>query len=314
MNFEESIKQRASESGFDLAGITTAQPIAGDQVELLSDWLKAGYAGQMAYMHRNFQKRINPAMLLKGAQSVIVVGLNYNPPRHPKTSKAPGPAGRVANYARYENYHPFIKKNLRKMVEFMALSAGTGFKFKICVDSAPLAERALAERAGVGFIGRNHILTNPQLGNQILLGQIITTLKLKPDKPITDKCTNCDKCIAACPTQALRPDGRFDANKCISYLTIEYKAEIAGDLAEKIGNRIFGCDECALACPYQQDAPACRNKNFKFYLDRANLNLRGILALNTEQFETEFANTCFERPGLEQLKRNARICLANINA
>ena len=311
MELTASIKQKACDLGFDLVGITTAEPIAPDQVELLNDWLKAGLAGQMEYMHRNLHKRTSPAVLLKGAQSVIVAGLNYTPAQLPKTPDSCEPQGRVANYAQYENYHQFIKKRLRKLTEFILSLAGKDITFKICVDSTPLAERALAERAGIGFIGRNHILTNPKLGNHILLGEIITTLKLQPDKPFADKCANCDNCLNACPTNALRPDGQFDANKCISYLTTEYKANISPRLAEKIGDRILGCDQCALACPYQNSAPPCKNKEFTFYPKRAKLNLLDILNLSPEQFKTRFAGTCFERIGLDQLKRNARICLAN---
>jgi epoxyqueuosine reductase len=157
------------------------------------------------------------------------------------------------------------------------------------------------------------MLINPTLGPQIFLGEIITTLKLPTDELITNNCSNCDKCINACPTGALRPDGQFDANKCINYLTIEYKGRIPPDLAEKIADRLFGCDDCVLACPYQKDAPACKNKQFKFYNDRAGLDLGWILNLTQQDFDTEFADSTIRRSGLDRLKRNARICLDNIN-
>ncbi|MHC4457387.1 MAG: tRNA epoxyqueuosine(34) reductase QueG [Planctomycetota bacterium] len=314
MTLAKDIKQKAFELGFDLVGITDASPIEAKQVRLFADWLKSGCAGRMNYLHRNLKKRINPAELLKNAQSVICLGLNYTPP---KTSKQPlqksGPAGRIANYARYEDYHIFMKKRLRKLIDFIASLLGTGFEFKICVDSAPLAERALATRAGLGFIGKNHMLINPKLGPQIFLAEVITNLKLKPDDPIKDNCSNCKKCIDACPTGALAADGRFDANKCISYLTIEYKGRIPDDLAKKIGTRLFGCDECVLACPYQKDTPICKNKQFKFYKDRANLNLHEILSLTDDDFEKRFADSTIKRLGLETLKRNAQICLKNIS-
>lgn len=311
MSLAQDIKQKALEIGFDLVGITDASPIDAKQIELLTNWLKSGFAGQMNYMHRNLDKRKDPAKLLENAQSVIVVGLNYKPPRqkHPHT---PVRTGRIASYAQYEDYHPFIKNRLRKLGDFIAATAGPGERFRICVDSAPVAERTLAVRAGLGFIGKNHILINPTLGPEIFLGEIITTLKLQPDKPINANCSGCNKCIEACPTGALRPDGQFDANKCISYLTIEYKGQIPIDLAKKIGNRLFGCDECILACPYQQNAPVCTNKQFKFYDDRAELNLHEILDLTEEQFETRFADSVIKRLGLDRLQRNARICLTNV--
>jgi len=324
MSLTEDIKHEAIELGFDLVGITDASPIDAEHVKPLADWLKSGCAGQMSYMQRNFEKRINPAKLLENAQSVIVVGLNYTPPKRSSSLRASqsdarqshlrhttAPTGKVANYAQYEDYHPFVRNELRKLIDFISSITSQAHKFKICVDSAPLAERALAVRAGLGFIGKNHMLINPTLGPQIFLGEIITDLKLQPDESITSNCLNCDKCIAACPTGALWPDGRFDANKCISYLTIEYKGQIPPDLVEKIGNRLFGCDDCITACPYEEDAPVCKNKQFKFYNDRAKLDLRRILNLTQEYFDGELADSPIKRLGLDRLKRNAQICLAN---
>jgi len=325
MSLAGDIKQEARELGFDLVGITDASPINGEQVELLGGWLKSGYAGQMSYMHRNFEKRINAGRLLEGARSVISVGLNYTPPkRFPSLRALPSnarqshlghttePTGKVANYAQYQHYHSFIKNRLRKLADFISSSVGGDIKFKVCVDSAPLAERALAVRAGLGFIGKNHMLINPRLGPQIFLGEIITGLELQADEAIAGSCSGCNKCVEACPTGALREDGQFDANKCISYLTIEYKGQIPADLANKIGGRLFGCDECVLACPHQQEAPVCKNKQFKFYDDRAKLGLREVLDLGPESFEAKFANSAIKRLGLERLKRNAQLCLANI--
>ena len=313
MSLTDDIKHKSLELGFDLVGITDATAIDAEQVGLLTGWLKAGYAGQMSYMHRNIEKRINPANLLENAQSVICVGLNYKPSKTQlKTSDVTVPAGRIATYAQYEDYHPFIKKRLRKLAEFIVSLAGTDSKFKICVDSAPLAERALAARAGLGFIGKNRMLINPEFGPQIFLGEIITTLKLTPDKSIKANCAGCNKCTSACPTGALRPDGQLDANKCISYLTIEHKGQIPPHLAKKVGDRLFGCDECILACPYQQDAPVCKNKQFKFYGNRNELNLQQILDLSQTNFESSFADSVLKRLGLDRLKTNAQICLENI--
>ena len=313
MSLAQEIKNKTLELGFDLVGVTDASPLNTEQAEFLAQWLRSGYAGRMDYMHKNLQKRINPAELLENAQSVITAGLNYTPPKQKrKPPNATGPAGKVANYAQYEDYHPFIKKRLRKLIDFINSLVDTDFKFKICVDSAPLAERALAARAGLGFIGKNHMLINPRLGCQIFLGEVITDLKLQPDKPIVTDCPSCNKCIDACPTGALRPDGQLDANKCINYLTIEYKGLVQPGLAEKISDRLFGCDECVLACPYQKDTPVCKNKQFRFYSDRAELNLQEVLSLSAELFKAKFADSPIKRLGLEALKRNARICLANI--
>jgi len=317
-------------------------------------------------MHRNLQNRLSPAKLMDGARSVIVVGLNYTPaqfrsgddreatdPRVRGDRLAPAEAGgretrderretrdegpetriehresgRVANYALYEDYHQFVKERLRDLAAFIDSLVDAEFKFKICVDSAPLAERALALRAGLGFIGKNHMLINPELGCQIFLGEIVTSLETSTDKPCRGRpalesragsprhgaadCSNCRKCIDVCPTGALRGDGQFDAGRCINYLTIEHKGAIAPELAARIGDRLFGCDECVLACPYQRDAPACTNEQFKFHGDRANLDLREILNLDAESFGAGFADSPIKRLGLAGLQRNARICLAN---
>lgn len=313
MSLSQEIKHKTIELGFDLLGVTDASPIDTEQAEFFAEWLKSGYAGQMDYMHRNLQKRFDPGQLLENAQSVIVVGLNYTPPKHkPKLPDAAAPTGRVAGYAQYEDYHSFIKERLYKLADFIKSRTGTGFKSKICVDSVPLAERALAVRAGLGFIGKNHMLIHPGLGCRLFLGEIVTDFKLPTDKPIAGNCSDCRKCLDACPTGALRPDGQFDAGMCINYLTIEYKGRIPPGPAEKIGDRLFGCDECIVACPYQKNAPICTNKQFKFYRDSVRIDLQEILNLSAESFEARFAESPIKRLGLEGLKRNARICLANI--
>ncbi len=316
MSLAESIKQKALEIGFDLVGITDAAPIDNENINHLTDSLRSGFMGRMTWMQKNLEKRTNPAKLLPGAKSVIVVGLNYKPPSSsvlcPPASVVP--LGSVTHYAQYEDYHTFIKKLLRELAGYIADSAGSDFEFKICVDSAPLLERALAVRAGLGFIGKNHMLINPQLGPQILLGELLTTLELETEKIDPDSgdngCHSCERCTAACPTGALRPDGRFDATKCISYLTIEYKDNIPSEFASKIGRRLFGCCECLLACPYQQNAPSCANKDFKFYTERGELNLNEILALTEDQFNSRFADSPILRPGLTHLKNTARLLLS----
>lgn len=313
MNLTEAIKQKAIELGFDLVGVTGARPIDAEQIEYLKTWLAAGRAASMNYMHRNFAKRTDPAKMLPGAKSVICVGLNYKPPPiDDPPDDIPGDYGRIANYALYEDYHPFMKKCLQELARFMSDTSGaSNSAFKICVDSAPLAERALAQRAGLGFIGKNHILINPHLGLQIFLGEIITDIELDHDSPMTNHCPDCNKCIRACPTGALDTEGGFDANKCISYLTIEHKADIADELAGKIGNRLFGCGECVLACPYDLIAPACANKEFKSFAQYRQILPAQVLAWRQAQFDRFFADSTVKRLGLERLKRNAKICVAN---
>jgi epoxyqueuosine reductase len=311
MTMEQEIKERAIQLGFNAVGIADASPIAAADVERLEAWLRAGHAGQMQYMHRNFEKRIHPATLLKGAQSVIVVALNYKPRETIVSAEVPGHMGKVAQYACYEDYHEFMKPLLFKLASFIAGKAGRTHRFKACVDSVPLAERALAVRAGLGFVGTNHVLIHPTLGPQIFLGELITTAALAPDEPSGGTCGACNRCVRACPTGALGADGSFDARQCISYLTIEHRGDIPGELAPKIGNCIFGCDACVLACPHQRTAPVRVNARFEFDANNAILDLAEMLGLTAESFEERFSNSPIGRTGLAGLQRNARICMGN---
>jgi epoxyqueuosine reductase len=317
------VKEKALELGFDLVGITHATALEEGEREVFERWLQSDYAGQMRYMHRNLDKRIDPRKLLDGAKSVIVVGLNYKLPKQvTATSETNELFGRVARYAQYEDYHTFFKQLLHHLGDFLQENTGDETRYKVCVDSVPLAERAFAVRAGLGFIGKNHMLINPELGPEILLGEIITDLELESDEPVQLDCAGCDKCIKACPTGALRADGQFDARRCISYLTIEYSGQIEEELSCRIGNRLFGCDECVLSCPYQHKAPLCKNHSLKHYSDRAALGLDAVENMSEEEFVYRFSDSPFFRPafgseaqarrGLEVLKRNGRICLENL--
>jgi len=314
MTLEQEIKDKARTLGFDAVGITDAAPIAPADVERLRTWLASGCAGGMHYMQRNFEKRIDPAALLDGAQSVLVVALNYKPqaPRVAASQPQALAMGAVAQYAQYDDYHTFIRPLLHELAGFIRSLTDENVRFKACVDSVPLAERALAVRAGLGFIGKNHMLIHPALGPQAFLGELVTTLRLEPDEPARASCAECRRCIEACPTGALRDDGKLDAARCISYLTIEHAGDIPSELAAKMGDRLFGCDECVLACPHTKAAPPRINQNLQHHRQRARLDLSQILGMTDETFQRTFANSPLLRPGLPRLQRNARACLNNL--
>jgi len=312
MTIEQRIKQKATDIGFDLVGITTATPISKEDIDRFAHWLNTGCAADMDYMHNNFDKRTNPANLLKNAKSVICTALNYKPAHRPDIKQNDQNFGRIANYAMYIDYHTFIKDMLFQLADFIKQTAGVPVKFKPCVDSVPLAERALAQRAGIGFIGRNAMLKNPDLGSQLLLGELITTLELTPDKPMHGHCPGCDKCIQACPTKAFSQHGVLDCKKCISYLTMEHKGDIDTRSRAAIKDKLFGCQECVLACPFEKNGPVRKNSRFTYLKHLEEISLEQILQWNQNDFDTALKNTPIHRLGLANLKRNAAICLENI--
>lgn len=306
MDLPQAIKNKALEIGFHAVGFTTADPIDPAQIQALTQWIEQGHAADLKYMQKNLKKRTHPALYLENARSIICVALHYKPPRIPQ------PKAQVANFALYDDYHPFIKERLLLLADFIQsqLPAGFSWQYKAAADTAPLAERALAQRAGLGFIGKNHMLIHPSLGSQLLLGQLVTTLDLPADQAIqTGGCQNCNLCLRACPTGALSPDGTFLTARCISYLT-QYADDFSG-LQRQVGRRLFGCDTCLLACPYERQAPPCTNPGLNFYPQRDNLDPADILQWNQDQFKKQFQNSCVQVIGLEKLKKNAQICIEN---
>ncbi len=307
MSLKEIIKQYAVRLGFDLVGVTTAEPIDTGLQQFFADWLAGGNAAGMGYLHRNQDKRFCPAKLLDNAQSVICVAVNYTPPQ---TAQPACGCLRVANFALYEDYHEFIRRRLYQLADFIAVQQ-PNIQFKVCVDSVPLAERALAHRAGLGFIGKNRLLIHPTLGGQLLLGELLTTLPLEPDSPLQDNpCGDCRCCIQACPTGALTDKG-LDCRRCLSYLTIEEPGDIPAAFHSAIGNRLFGCDACLLACPYSQNAPACSNSQFALLPRRNELTAVQVAGWTQADFEAVFGGSAVGRLGLDRLRRNARICGQN---
>jgi epoxyqueuosine reductase len=304
MGIEEEIKQKAVSLGFDLVGITSADDIECGQVEKFTEWLKAGCNAEMAFLETDAEKRFSPASVLPEAKTVICVGINYK-----VISKSDKDTLQIASYALYPDYHKFIKERLLLLADFMK-GINQNLKFKICVDSSPVAEKALAMRAGLGFVGKNRLLTNSKFGSFLLLGELITNMSLEPDEPIErQECGNCRKCIEACPTGALTQDG-FDARKCISYLTMK-KGEIAAELKKKMGTHLFGCEECLRACPYNAQSPVCNKQQIGFTARDIKIKAQEIIGWTEKDFDKFAANSAMLWFGLERIKRNALICKEN---
>lgn len=312
MDLTQYVKETALSLGFDAVGITHAGPIDDRHRQRFRRWLVAGHADEMRYMARNLDKRVDPGRLLKRARSVVCVALNYNPSESEVVDSSVAPLGRIADFALYDDYHVFMRGRLRRLANAIRRAvAPRACVFRSCVDSVPLAERAIAQRAGLGFIGLNHCLIHPRLGCKILLGALVTTVNLTPDSPMEQPCLGCEKCYRACPTGALGLDGSFDAGKCISFLTIEHKSEIEPELAGKIGDRLFGCDECIRCCPHQEKGPVASNVDIRFHPERRKISLRDILNWTEEDFDRVFGGSAVHRIGLERLRRNAQICIFN---
>lgn len=252
-NIAEVVKRLARDVGFGRAGIAPAGDLG--RADFLRDWLVAGRAGQMAYLHRYTDRRNNPALLLDGARSVICLARDC---RGDGAHDRPGeqPAGYVARYARDADYHVVLKQMAFALVRLIRREIGGLFDAMVCVDSKPLLEKELAARAGLGWIGKNTLLNHPSAGSHCLLAEIVTTLDLPADEPMRDHCGRCRRCMDACPTGAIIEPGVLDASRCISYLTIELRDELPADLAGQVGGRLFGCDRCQDVCPFNQRAKA----------------------------------------------------------
>lgn len=306
MTLADIVKQKAFEVGFDAVGIAPATPLDREHTDYLRRWLADGKAADMAYLYRSLDRRLDPAVSLPGARSIICVAVSYRPP-----ANEPIPSGGlIADYATFQDYHVFMKDRLFALASAIRAELEADFAFKACVDSSPIAERSLAVLAGLGFIGRNRMLINPDLGPAVFLGELLTDLPLEADAPCGGDCGTCAACIAACPTGALTADG-LDARKCLSYLTIENKGQIPHEYASRMGNRLFGCDECVHACPFYARSAPCNEDTLRLRTGPRSLKPAEVLEWDERTYKTKSAGTPLERPGLSGLKRNAAICTGN---
>ncbi len=310
MAIGHEIKQKALKLGFDLAGIADSKTIPKKDIDILKSYLRNENAAQMSYMHRNLEKRISPQTLFPPAKSVICVALNYKPIGKSNLPYNSDPVCEIADFARYQDYHGFIKSRLVDLAGFIKENINSDLEYKICVDSTPLAERSLAARAGLGFIGKNKMLINPKIGLNLLLGELIVNLELEPDQPMQNLCTGCDKCLSSCPGGAFL-SGNFDSNKCISYVTTEHKDSFSDIQKKLMGTSLFGCDRCIKACPFYSNAQVRKNTDFKYIDPLSEVSLCDLLYWTEKEFDKNLKGTTMHRLGLENLKRNALACLEN---
>ncbi|HAO77394.1 MAG TPA: tRNA epoxyqueuosine(34) reductase QueG [Verrucomicrobia subdivision 3 bacterium] len=306
---KNAIRQRAQELGFDDCRFTTAAPPAS--AEKFQYWLAQKQNGEMLWLERNAEKRVEPQQVLAGAKSVIVLTVSYensNSKLKTKNSKL----GVVARYARFEDYHDVLGGRLKALTQFVNELGGAETRSLWYVDTGPVLERDLAQRAGTGFVGKHTNLISRKLGNWIFLAEILTTLELEPDAPEKNHCGSCTRCLTACPTNAITAPFQLDARKCISYLTIELKGSIPVELRPAIGNRIYGCDDCLAACPWNRFAREGNLMKPHARQDLAAPDLIELLQLDDAGFKSRFAGTPMLRTKRRGVLRNVCVALGNV--
>jgi epoxyqueuosine reductase len=298
MSLEEAIKRRAQELEFVACGITHPGPSRyGDY---LDEWLAKGYAGAMRYLHRQAARRKEPQRIAPEARSVVVVLDNYYSADRPFDTSAP----RIAKYARGEDYHRVTGTRLGLLADFLQ-ERGARLSHTFA-DAGPVPERELAQRAGLGWIGKNTMLVRPDMGSFFFIGSIFTDLPLHSDQPFElDRCGTCTRCLDACPTDALVAPRLLDATRCISYLTIEQKGPIPDELAGNFQGYAFGCDICNDVCPWNQRfATETAIPEFRPRHTLGPVDPQVFEEMTEEEFDRRFADTPLERPGLNGMRRN----------
>ncbi len=303
------IRQRALELGFDDCRFTTAAvPASADKFQ---DWLARNNHGEMQWLERNADKRVEPQNVLPGAKSVIVLAASYQKPET-GNQKSVSRTGVVARYARFADYHDVLSEQLKALTKFVDELGGANSRSLWYVDTGPILERDYAQRAGLGFVGKHTNLISRKLGNWIFLSEILTTLELEPDASEKNHCGSCTRCLTACPTNAITAPFQLDARKCISYLTIELKGSIPVEFRKEIGNRIYGCDDCLAACPWNKFA---REGNLMKPHGREDLSapdLVELLSLDDAQFKSRFKNSPILRTKRRGFLRNVCVALGNV--
>lgn len=306
------IQEKARESGFDACRFTTATP--PDHAEKFQSWIDAQQHGEMGYLQRNGHKRVDPSLVLANAKTIITLAVSYarddKDVLHDEETK--NRRGIVARYARYADYHDVLMEPLKRLTAFVNELGGPETKSLWYVDTGPLLERDLAQRSGLGFVGKHTNLISRDLGNWIFLSEIITTLDIEPDAPEKNRCGSCERCITACPTNAITAPFQLDARRCISYLTIELKGPIPVEFRSAIGNRIYGCDDCLAACPWNRFAKAANVMKPHARVDLTMPDLLELLSLDDVAFREKFRGTPILRTKRRGLLRNVCVALGNV--
>ncbi|HXG78821.1 MAG TPA: tRNA epoxyqueuosine(34) reductase QueG [Methyloceanibacter sp.] len=309
---EETLKSRivaeAKALGFDAVRVTSADAVEGAGAAL-DAFLGEARHGDMDWLARTAERRKAPRALWPEARSVILLGLNYGRGGDPLAVLGEKSRGAISIYAQGADYHDVLKAKLKPLAA--CVQALTGEEVKIFVDTAPVMEKPLAARAGLGWQGKHTNLVSREFGSWLFIGSIFTTAKIEPDAPEEDRCGACRRCLDICPTRALTAPYRIDARACISYLTIEHKGHIAPRYREAMGNRIFGCDDCLAVCPWNKFASLARESKLSVRAESQNPRLAELLDLDDAAFRARFRGTPIKRTGRDRFLRNVLIAAGN---
>ena len=308
---EQPLKSRISAEakalGFDVARFTRAE--APENAPRLDQFLDAGRHGDMTWLDANRKRRKDPRALWPEARSIVMLAVSYAPGRDPLDALEDKARGAISVYAQSRDYHDVIKGRLKQLGGL--IHRLTGGEITVFVDTAPLMEKPLAAKAGIGWQGKHTNLVSREFGSWLFLGAILTTAELPPDEPEEDHCGSCRRCLDICPTRAFVAPYQLDARACISYLTIEHKGHIARGYRKAMGNRIFGCDDCLAVCPWNKFAAGAREAKLSVRRECDNPPLADLLALDDAAFRTRFSGTPIKRTGRDRFLRNVLIAAGN---
>ncbi len=306
---KQELVAQAAAQGFALCKIVSARAdaTAGDG---LAAFIEAGHHGQMQWMETRMDERAAPQKLWPEARSVIMLGVNYGPDSDPMAALQETDKGVISVYAQRRDYHDVIKKKLKALARWLVDKSGA--QVKVFVDTAPVMEKPLAMRAGLGWQGKHTNLVSREFGSWLFLGSVFTDLELPPDAPETDHCGACSACLDICPTDAFPSAYKIDARRCISYLTIEHKGMIERDLRGLMGNRIYGCDDCLSVCPWNKFAKSAEEAKLALKSDYDRPDLITLSQLDDAAFRAFFAGTPIKRTGRDHFIRNVLIAMGNM--
>jgi len=304
-----AIKQKARELGFDRCGIAPAADLP--ELSFFDQWLARGYGGTMAYLQRSAERRADVRRVVPTARSVIVTATNYNTDRPYSTECADPRRAQIARYAWGDDYHDVVGARLDGLLAWMREASPEPFDARAYVDTGPVQERVYAQHAGIGWIGKNTCVINPELGSWIFLGVIICSLPLPLDAPATDQCGTCTLCLEACPTGAIVAPGVLDSNRCISYLTIELRGDVPRELEGGMGSHVYGCDVCQEVCPWNAVAPRSGDAAWQPRPAWDQVDLLTLADRSDDELAAALRRSPMRRTKAQGLRRNVAIALRN---